>query len=182
MTSLVSIGNDAEGAVLISVEGRLFGLDAAGNEILNTYLASQQKPSRGGIPGQVGVNIPFNMLISNAQGVSSNLANVSFQVQDIFGNPIAGVFDFDMFLSDAASGAGLTATTASGGIAALAGAGAILGTLTTSKAVRAQTNAAGLFTLVITDTSKTAFYPCASLLPGFPVGVGAQLTTASYHS
>ena len=180
MTSLTSIGNDAEGAVLASIEGRLLGLDAAGNEVLNTYVAAQTKPSRGGIPGQVGVNIPYNMAISNAKGASSNLSNVSFQVQDIYGNPISGVFDFDAYLSDAATGIGLTATTASGGIAALAGAGTVLGALTTSKAIRAQTNANGLFTLVITDTAKTPFYPCAGLLPGYPVTVGAQLTTASY--
>ena len=66
------------------------------------------------------------------------------------------------------------------GVAALAASGTILGVLTTSKAVRVVTNAAGLFVLVITDTAKTAFYPVASFLPGVPVQVGAQLTAASY--
>ena len=181
MTSLVSIGNDAEGAVLASIEGRVMGIDAAGNIVLNSELTSLTKPSRG-VPGVIGVGVPFNCAISNTAGASSNLSNVSFQVQDVFGNAIAAVFELDIYLSDAATGIGLTATTASGGVAALASTGTVLGALTTSKAIRAITNAAGLFTLVITDTAKTGFYPVAGLLPGMPIQVGAQLTTASYHS
>ena len=112
---------------------------------------------------------------------SSVLSQVESNI-DIYGNPILVIFEIAIYLSDAFTGIGLTATTASGGIAALASTGTILGVLTTSKAIRATTNAAGLFTLVITDTAKTGFYPVAGLLPGMPIQVGAQLTTASYHS
>ena len=90
MTSLVSIGNDAEGAVLASIEGRVMGIDAAGNIVLNSELTSLTKPSRG-VPGVIGVGVPFNCAISNTAGASSNLSNVSFQVQDVFGNAIAAV-------------------------------------------------------------------------------------------
>ena len=180
MANLVSIGNDAEGAILASIEGRALGLDAAGNLVLNSAMTAAAKPSRGGIPGKIGLNIPFNCAISNAKGASSNLSNVTFQVQDCYGNAIAGVFEIDIYLSDAATGVGLTATTASGGIAALAASGTVLGVMTASKAVTVITNAAGLFTLVITDTAKTGFYPVACFLTGMPAQVGAQLTTASY--
>ncbi len=181
MTSLVSIGNDNEGAVLASIEGRALGLDAAGNIVQNTQLTRTGAPSRS-VPGTVGVGIPYNLGITNAAGSTQYYSNVSFQVQDIFGNAVAGVFELDIWLSDAATGIGLTATTASGGISALASTGTILGTLTTSKAIRAITNASGLFTLVIIDSAKTGFYPVASTLSGMPVVVGAQLTTASYHA
>ena len=146
----------------------------------NTFVTEPGKPSRGSVPGIVGSNIPFNCLITNAKNGTANLSNVSFQVQDMYGNAVAGVFELDIYLSDSAVGNGITATTPSGGVAALAASGTILGVLTTSKAVRVVTNAAGLFVLVITDTAKTAFYPVASFLPGVPVQVGAQLTAASY--
>lgn len=182
MGSLVSIGNDAEGTVLASIEGRAFGIDAAGNLVLNTELTQTKAPSRGGVPAILGTGIPFNVGITNGVGASANIANVTMQVQDCYGNAIAGVFEFDLYLSDAATGVGLTATTASGGIAAATSGGTVLGALTTSKAVRVTTNAAGQFVLAITDTAKTAFFPVAGLIPGLPVQIGAQLTTASYHT
>jgi len=133
------------------------------------------------VPGVMGKNIPFNLAISAAAGTpTSNISNVSFQMQDRTGAALAGVWEFDLYLSDAATGVGLTATTASGGIAAAASSGTILGVLTTSKALRVATNAAGLFTLAITDTAKTGFYPCAFPVPGFPVQVGTQLVTGNY--
>ena len=180
MVSLVSIGNTNEGVVLASIEGRALGIDGAGNIVQNTSMTADTKPSRGGIPGIIGFGIPFNCAITNAKNGTANLSNVSFQVQDNYGNAVAGVFELTIYLSDSSVGNGLTATTASGGIAALAASGTILGALTASKAIRAITNAAGLFVLVITDTAKTGFYPVASLIDGLPAQVGAQLTTASY--
>ena len=180
MASLTSIGNDAEGTILQEIDGRRLGMDAAGNVVNNGFLTEPAKPSRGSVPAIVGSNIPFNCAISNAKNGTSNLSNVSFQVQDVYGNAIAGVFELDIYLSDSSVGAGITATTPSGGIAALASSGTILGVLTTSKCVRVITNAAGLFVLVITDTAKTAFYPVASMLNGMPAQVGAQLSSASY--
>lgn len=181
MTSLTSIGNDAEGTILNQIEGRTLGTDAAGNLVLNSKMTAPAATSRGTV-GIVGVGIPFNFAITNNVGASSNIANVNFQLQDIYGNPILGVFNFHLMLSDSATGAGLTATTASGGIAAVSTFGNILDALVASKMVIAQTNASGLFELAITDTAKTGFYPCAQLLAGFAVQVGAQLTSASYHT
>lgn len=166
--------------MLVELHGRVFGLDGCGNLCLRSLSTSNALPSRGGLPGIVGKGIPFNMAISAAQGASSNHSSVSFQMQDIGGNPVAGVFEFSFWLSDAATGVGLTATTASGGYAALAASGAILDAGITSKSNRAQTNAAGLFVLDITDTAKTGFYPCAIGVPGFPVQVGTQLVAGNY--
>ena len=168
----------AEGVILTEIHGLLIGIDQAGNLVLGTKGNMAQTPLQVS-PRLVGKGIPYGWGISAAKGASSNLCNVSFQLQDVNGNAVAQVVDFDLYLSDAATGIGLTGTTASGGVAALAASGTVLGALTTSKAIRAQTNAAGLFTLVITDTAKTAFYPCAQF-GEHPVQVGAQLATANY--
>jgi hypothetical protein len=172
-------GNNAEGVILVEIEGRKFGIDAAGNLVLNTKLTEPGAASRLGGVGLIGAGISFNCAISNAQGSVANHSSVTFQVQDVYGNAISGYFNLKVFLSDAATGVGLTATTASGGIAALAGGGTVLGALTTSKAVEVVTNANGQFVLDITDTAKTGFYPCV-VLGGRSVQVGAPLTAGSY--
>jgi len=118
----------------------------------------------------------LQVAITNAAG-AANHSTVTFTVKDGFGTAIAYPVIFTFWLSDAATGLAVTATTASGGFAAGAS-GSIFGTLTTSKCAVAQTTAAGVFILDITDTSKTTFYPCAQLL-GITT-VGAQLTAGSY--
>ena len=76
------------------------------------------------------------------------------------------------------TGAGLTATTASGTVQAGAS-GTDLGTLTAKKALACRTTAAGLYILAITDTAKTGFYPVVTI-PGRKLIVGAQLVTGNY--
>lgn len=110
---------------------------------------------------------------------TTNVCNVTIAAQDYDGNALAQVTVFDLWLSDATSGAGLTATTASGGIAA-GSKGTVLGVLTTSKAVRVQTDATGTFILAITDTAKTAFKVCAAGPNSSGAVVGATLATGNY--
>lgn len=169
-----------EGDILTSLEGRLLGLDPAGNLVLSTLNKMPLTPAAG-YPQVVGKGIPYGFGITNGVGASANIANVLFQLQDVDGVAIAGVFTFYLYLSDSAVGAGLTATTASGGITSVTSDGSILDVGTTSKSLTVATNAAGLFGLAITDTAKTGFYPVAAL-PSGTVQVGAQLTAASYHA
>ncbi len=172
----------AAGQILTELHGREIGLDGQGNLVLATSgIAPESNTQNGGSPGLVGKGILANLVISNGVGASSNICNVTFQLQDVFGNNISRIADLDVYLSDAATGIGLTATTASGGVAAASSGGTVLGALTTSKAIRAQTNASGTFVLAITDTAKTGFYPVGALGDRAAV-VGAQLTTASYHA
>ncbi len=113
----------------------------------------------------------------------SNVCNVTLQVVDAYGKAINEVFNLEVFLSDAATGLGLTGTTASGTVTAKTSCGTVLGTLTAKKALRVQTLADGSFVLEITDSAKTAFYPCAVVPIGPNAGritVGAVLTTALY--
>src|SRR5690349_2854728 len=106
---------------------------------------------------------PQSASISAAPG-SANVSLVTFQLKDGAGNNLANVTEMDVWLSDAATGIGLTATTASGAVAAGAS-GADLGDLTVKKAKRVATDATGKYILSITDTGKTGFYPACSI-PG----------------
>jgi hypothetical protein len=89
---------------------------------------------------------------------SAGVTLVSVSVTRVDGKP--GPFNCMLWLSDAATGAGFTAVTATG--ATVAGAsGVIIGTdLVAKKAWNIQTTVAGLFILSITDTAKTPFVVC----------------------
>jgi hypothetical protein len=167
---------------MIDLHNRMFAIGFGGNLILDTVGLTAGQIQAGNIPHLMGKGIPTEYLITNGPGASANIANVAFQLSDAAGNPVAAPLLFDVWLSDAASGAGLTATTASGGIAAVTSDGIVWSVQTASKAVRVQANASGLFTLAITDTAKTAFYPVAQNPMSGLITVGAQLTTASYHA
>lgn len=121
---------------------------------------------------------PYAATFTPAAG-AANISLVSIQLLDATGANLAQPINMDVWLSDAATGAGLTATTASGAVAAGAS-GAVFGTLTSKMALRVQTTAAGLFILSITDTAKTGFYVCAQVPGSGFTFVSAQLITGNY--
>lgn len=128
--------------------------------------------------GRLGViNQPYSVTFSPAAG-SSNVCEITIKVTDYEGTTVADVHNLDIWLSDAATGAGLTATSASGTVAAKAASGVDFQIYSAKKAFRVQTLATGVYILSITDTAKTAFYPCASIA-GKTV-VGTQLVTGNY--
>lgn len=173
--------NANSGRRLIDIHNRMLAIGFNGDVILNTTKLLAGQIQLGNIPHFGGPGIPSEVLITSVVGATANIANVLFQTSDLEGNAVAGVFNFDLWLSDAATGAGLTATTATGGIAAVAASGFVWSVATAAKAIRAQTNASGLFILAITDTAKTLFFPCAQLVDSGQTAIGAQLTAASYH-
>ena len=116
-----------------------------------------------------------------APGASANIALVSIQMEDKNGNPVPGIQTLDIWLSDAASGIGLTAVTASGTVG-VGASGTILGALTASKALRVLTDANGLCILSITDTANTDFYVAASLPANGSVFVSRKLRTGDYYT
>lgn len=125
----------------------------------------------------------FNRPVDATAAVATDGANatlVTITVKNANGKPMAKPVNMDLWLSDAATGAGVTATTASGNVTdKTAGTtGIVLGTYTAKKALRVQTLANGTYQLSITDTSKTAFYVCVQL-DGLPIVV-THLATASY--
>lgn len=123
----------------------------------------------------VGVSVTFSIAAAGA-----NVSEVTITVKDGAGVAVAGVHHLDVWLSDAASGAGLTGTTASGTVTAKAASGVVIDTYTAKKALRVQTLATGIFVLEITDTAKTGFYVAATSPLTGRASVSAQLVTASY--
>lgn len=108
----------------------------------------------------------------------SNVSEVTITVTDENGDAVAKVHHLDVWLSDAATGAGLTGTSASGTVTNKSASGRIIATHTAKKELRVETLETGVFVLEITDTAKTAFKVCATL-NGKAV-VLATLATASY--
>jgi hypothetical protein len=110
---------------------------------------------------------------------SANTATVTITFTDSFGNAITGPLLFDWWLSDAATGLGLTATAASGAVGA-AGTGSDFGVYTAKKATHSQTSVAGVYVCTIVDTANTGFYVCVQV-PGVTAPfVGPQLIAANY--
>lgn len=111
---------------------------------------------------------------------AANICNVEVRFLDHNNKLIAAPRAFDIFLSDAATGLGLTGTTASGTVQTKSGAGTFMFTYTSKKLLKVATLATGSYTLEITDTAKTGFYvgvvdPVSGLL-----AVSRQLVTADY--
>lgn len=124
-------------------------------------------------------NMPANITFSPAAG-GANVCEVTCTVKDAAGATIAGVFTFDLWLSDAATGAGLTGTTASGTVTNKAASGIVIATNTAKKALRVQTLATGIFILEITDTGKTGFYVAAELPSIGSTKISSQLVAGNY--
>lgn len=113
---------------------------------------------------------------------SATVCEVAIQVTNRKGVAIAEVFQFDLWLSDSAVGAGHTATTASGTVQAKSGGGTVVQAQVAKKALRVQTLATGIFTLEITDSAKTLFKICAQAPGTGRTVVGATLITDNYGS
>jgi hypothetical protein len=108
----------------------------------------------------------------------TNKSKVTLTVCDYEGVAVAACHVLDIILSDDAGGAGLTGTTASGNVVAGAK-GVDLQAVTAKKHLRVQTDAAGIYELSITDTSKTQFYVCAAGA-NIPFHVAGRVLTAKY--
>ena len=114
-----------------------------------------------------------------AAAAASTVCEVTITVKDAGGTAIPLAIPFDVWLSDAATGAGLTGTTASGTVTAKAASGAVISTYTAKKALRVQSLGTGVFVLEITDSAKTAFYVCVKN-PGTGATAVLLLATGDY--
>lgn len=126
-------------------------------------------------------DIPADVTFAAAAG-GANVCEVTLTVVDAAGVAIAEVFNLDVWLSDAATGAGLTGTLASGTVQVKAASGADLEEVTAKKHLRVQTLADGTYVLEITDTAKTQFYVCAKIPGTGKTAISTQLQTADYGS
>jgi len=132
-----------------------FGLEALNGQVLPRKIAFTIAPTGGG-----------------------NITQISIQVQDNGAQSIGLVHDMDIVLSDAATGAGQTGTTASGAVSITTG--DQLTAYVAKKALRGRTDATGLLVFTITDAAKTGFYIFVKC-DGVPVPyVSRQLVAGDY--
>lgn len=117
-----------------------------------------------------------------ASAGAANVCEVAITLKDAAGSTITDSRPFLVWLSDDSGGTGLTATSASGTVQAKSASGTDFAALTAKKALIVQPLATGVYTLEITDTSKTAFYVCASTMDGRATSVSTQLATGDYGS
>lgn len=122
---------------------------------------------------------PFNATAVVATD-GANATLVTLTVRNANGAPMRQPVNFDLWLSDATTGFGVTSTTASGAVASKTDGttGKDLVVYITKKALRVQTKADGTYQLSITDTAKTAFKVCVQLAE--MSAVVTTLATASY--
>lgn len=135
----------------------------------------------GATPSIAGNVVPTAASFSIAPG-AANISNVTITIVDNASTPntLTRAHNFELWLSDASTGIGLTATTASGTVQAKSASGTVLGALTAKKALRVQSLATGVFVLEITDTAKTGFFVAVKLDTGAVFSVSRQLTSADY--
>ncbi|HTR71868.1 MAG TPA: hypothetical protein VMH41_16785 [Mycobacteriales bacterium] len=139
-------------------------------------IISQRETDRAGL---AITDTPAAFTLTPAAG-SSNVCEVTIQAKDAAGNNLARSIPILIWLSDAATGIGLTATSASGAVAAKASSGSDFGALTAKKALLSQTKADGSYILSITDSAKTGFYVAVGLPNGTAPVVSAQLVSGNY--
>jgi len=128
--------------------------------------------------GASALEIPTSATFTFTAG-AANVANVLITPVNSAGATIARVLPLTVFLSDAATGVGLTATAASGTVQAKSASGTDLGALTAKKALAVMTLATGLYTLEITASAKTGYY-VGVVLPCGLVVVSRVMTSADY--
>lgn len=154
------------------------------NKLADVDATAAELDALDGITAIVGeLNIMDNMPASISfvyTAGAANVAEVAISVLDSAGSVIAAVFNMDVYLSDAATGAGVTATAASGTVQAKSASGYDFGILVAKKALHVQTLATGIYILEITDTAKTAFYPCAVAPSLGSVEIGAAMASGDY--
>lgn len=110
-------------------------------------------------PFFAGTNITTNVSFAIAAG-GANVSEIAISLLDGASALVAQAQLFEVWLSDAATGATLTTTGASGTVQVKSASGDDFAVFTAKKALLAQSLVTGIYTLEITDSGKTGFYVC----------------------
>lgn len=95
-----------------------------------------------------------DVTIAYAASATTDGIEATFTVTDAAGTAIDAIHTLEVYISDDATGTGLTATSASGALTAVTG--TILSVLTAKKHVTANTDVNGVLTLKLVDSANTA--------------------------
>lgn len=144
--------------------------------IVDRYDATRLVQVPNGLSDRLGASDKSTVALSAG---AANVVTATITLKNDADEAIAAAQVVEVFISRSAVGAGLTATAASGALAATTG--AILTALTAKKHIIAVTDANGVLVLTLTDTAKTEGEYFIVKLPGTgKLVVSAATVTASY--
>lgn len=106
---------------------------------------------------------PFTVTIGLAASATTNGMDITVTVKDADGNTMAGIYAFEMYMSEAATGIGITGDTYSGDLTASVG--GISLERTAKKAWLVQTHTTGIFTATLVDLAKPTDQYVVVVLP-----------------
>lgn len=160
-----------EGATANTLEGLLIAADPTADRTWTLPDATGTLALSSG----VGTSLTFA-----AAAGGTNVAEITVTVVDGAGATVAAVHHLDLWLSDSATCAGLTGTTASGTVQAKAASGRDITVYTAKKSLRVETLAAGTYILEVTDSAKTGFFVCGTAPATGRAVASAALVTGNY--
>ncbi len=106
---------------------------------------------------------PFTVDIALAASATTDGMDITITVEDADGNTMAGIYAFEVYMSEAATGIGLTGDTYSGDLTASVG--GVAAVRTAKKAWLLQTAATGIFTGTLVDSANPADQYVVVVLP-----------------
>lgn len=106
---------------------------------------------------------PFTVSIDLAASETTDGMDITVTVKDADGNTMAGIYAFEMYMSEAATGIGLTGDTYSGDLTASVG--GVAAVRTSKKAWLIQTHTTGIFTGTLVDSANPADQYVVVVLP-----------------
>lgn len=106
---------------------------------------------------------PFNVSIALAASATTDGMTITVTVLDADGNTLAGVYAMEMYMSEAATGIGLTGDTYSGDLTAVTG--GVAAVRTSKKAWLIQTHTTGIFVGTLVDSANPADQYVVVVLP-----------------
>jgi hypothetical protein len=112
-----------------------------------------------------GVIQPSTATIDLAASATTDGMTITVTVRDAAGKAVPATTTFTLWMSEAATGAGLTADTYSGDLTIVSGYGLILVPLTAKKAWIVQTNSSGVFKATLVASANPADQYVVAALP-----------------
>jgi hypothetical protein len=150
-----------------AVKATSLSVGASGSEVAVTSTPAEINLSDG---------IAASAAVSFAAG-AANVSNVTVQLKDAAAANLTHSCLVRIWLSDAATGVGLTSHAAD---TITASTGTVWHVDTAAASLLVQTDATGKAVLVVTDTHKTGFYVACDFANGRAYGVSAQMVAGDY--
>ena len=128
-----------------------------------------------------GHTIPTLLTFAIAQNATQYGTEVEIAVCNKDGQVVPGNHMLDVYLTDSATGEGVTAVDPTGAVGVKAASGSILATVTAKKLFKVVTLPTGKFTLTIVDDAAPVFLYVAAAIPGIgKINVSRKTVAGDY--